>query len=153
MTRNPSIRRLIVALLLLMGPLTQFQTLYACELMDHEHGSPGMVCCCDEPGDMGMMGCEMDGTCQDQAVMAGAGCCDITYEPSQVSQASGASAHSQQTLLLDAAQPPPLPDSFDFPDSAFIDSVPANHVVHFVPDASALLPDKPVYLLTRRFRI
>jgi len=154
MIRNPSIRRLFVALLLLMGPLTQFQTLYACELMehDHEHERPNMVCCCDEPGDMGMMGCEMDGTCQDQAGLMNDGCCDLSYEPSQVTQASGVSAQSQQVLLLDAAQPPPL-DLFDFPASGFIDSIPANHVIYFVPDSSVPLPDKPVYLLTNRFRI
>lgn len=148
MIRNPSIRRLIVALLLLMGLLTQFQTLYACELMEHDHERPSMICCCDEPGDMGMMGCEMDGACQDQAGMMDDGCCDVSYEPSQVTQASGASAQSQQVLLLDAAQPPPLLVSFDFPEI-----VPVNHVIYFVPDSSAPLPDKPVYLLTRRFRI
>lgn len=150
MIRNPSIRRLIVALLLLVGPLTQFQTLYACELMehDHEHERASMVCCCDEPGDMGAMGCEMDGTCQDQAGMVGDGCCDISYEPSQVTQASGASTQSQQVLLLDAAQPPPILVSFDFPEI-----IPANHGIHFEPDSSSPLPDKPVYLLTNRFRI
>ena len=150
MIRNSSIRRLIVVLLLLMGPLTQFQTLYACELMahDHEHERPSMVCCCDEPGDMGAMGCEMDGTCQDQAAMMDTGCCDVSYEPSQVTQASAASAQSQQILMLDAAQPPPLLVSYDFPEI-----IPANHVVYFVPDSSVPLPDKPVYLLTSRFRI
>ncbi len=150
MIRNPSIRRLIVALFLLMGPLTQFQTLYACELMahDHEHERPSMVCCCDEPGDMGAMGCEMDGTCQDQSVMMDGGCCDLSYEPSQVTQASGASAQSQQVLLLNAAQPPPLLVSFDFPEI-----IPVNNVVYFEPDSSLPLPYKPVYLLTSRFRI
>ncbi|MCF6324007.1 MAG: hypothetical protein L3J89_06770 [Gammaproteobacteria bacterium] len=150
MIRNRSIHQLIVALLLLMGPLTQFQTLYACELMvhDHEHERPSMVCCCDEQGDMGMMSCEMDGTCQDQAAMMDSGCCDLSYEASQVTQASGASAQSQQVLMLDAAQPPPLLVSFDFSEIIL-----TNHVIYFVPDSSVSLPDKPLYLLTRRFRI
>jgi len=97
---------------------------------------------------MGMMGCEMDGTCQDQAGLMDDGCCDLSYEPSQVTQASGTSAQPQQVLLLDAAQPPPLLVAFDFPEI-----VPVNHIVYFVPDSSVPLPDKPVYLLTRRFRI
>ncbi|HED40834.1 MAG TPA: hypothetical protein ENJ13_10445 [Chromatiales bacterium] len=148
MIRDRSIRQLIVALLLLMGPLTQFQTLYACELMAYDYERPSMVCCCDELGDMGMMGCEMDGACQDQSAMVGGGCCDVTYEQSQVTQASGASAQSQQVLMLDAAQPPPLLVSYDFSEI-----IPANHVVYFVPDSSIRLLDQPVYLLTRRFRI
>ncbi len=148
MIRDRSIRQLIVALLLLMGPLTQFQTLYACELMAHDHERPSMVCCCDEPGDMGMMGCEMDGACQDQSAMVGSGCCDVTYEQSQVTQASGASAQSQQVLMLDAAQPPPLLISFEFSEIT-----PTNHVVYFVPDSSIRLLDQPAYLLTHRFRI
>jgi len=133
-----------------MGPLTQFQTLYACELMehDHEHERPSMVCCCDEPGQMGLMGCEMDGACQDQAGMVGDACCDVSYEPSQVTQASGANAQSQQVLLLDAAQPPPILVSFDFPEVVLV-----SHAVHFVLHSSSSPPDKPVYLLTSRLRI
>ncbi len=146
MIRSPSIRRLIIALLLLAGPLTQFRMLYACELMEHD--KPSMVCCCDELGQMGMMGDEMHGTCQDQAGTAGDTCCDISYEPSQVTQASGASAQSQQALLLDAAQPPPIPVLFDLPEIVVV-----NHAVHFAPHSSYPLPDTPVYLLTRRFRI
>jgi len=146
MIRNPFIRRVIVALLLLVGPLTQFQTLYACELMEHD--KPSMVCCCDEPGDMGLTGCEMDGACQDQAGMVDDSCCDVSYEPSQVAQASGSSTQSQQVLLLDAPQPPPILASFNFPEI-----VPLNHAVRFIPRSSPPLPDKPVYLLTNRFRI
>jgi len=146
MIRNPSIRRLVVALFILVGPLTQFQVLYACELMEHDN--PSMVCCCDEPGKTGKMGCEMDGTCQDQAGVVGDGCCDVSYEPSQVIQASGASTQSQQVLLLDAAQPPPILVSFDFSEI-----VPVKHTVHFVPHSSSPLPDKQLYLLTNRFRI
>ncbi len=90
---------------------------------------------------MGMMG-------QDQTGAMDNGCCDLSYEPSQVTQASGANTQSQQVLLLDAAQPPPLLVSFDFPEI-----IPVNHVVYFEPDSSLPLPDKPVYLLTNRFRI
>ena len=57
MIRNLTLRRFIVTLLLLAGPLTQFQTLYACELMGD--GKPKTVCCCDEPGGTGVMGCEI----------------------------------------------------------------------------------------------
>ncbi|NOY71192.1 MAG: hypothetical protein GXP14_02260 [Gammaproteobacteria bacterium] len=146
MIRNPSIRRLIVALLLLMGPLTQFQTLYACELMEHEHDRPSMVCCCDEPG---IMGSDIDGAYQGQAAVMDNGCCAVSYEPSQVDQASGSSTQFQQVLLLTAAQPPPLLlVLFDFPEI-----IPVNHGVHFEPHSSSPLPYKPVYLLTSRFRI
>jgi len=146
MIRNPSIRRILVTLFLLVGPLTQFQTLYACELMEHD--KPNMVCCCDEPSDMGMMGCELDGTCQDQPGASGDGCCDISYQPSQVTQASGASFQAQQVLLLDAPQPPPIPASFDFHEIVSV-----KHTVRFDPCFSPPLPNKPVYLLTNRFRI
>lgn len=146
MIRNLFIRRVIVALFLLVGSLTQFQTLYACELMGD--GKPKMVCCCDEPGDMGVMGCEMDGACQDLAGLIDDSCCNVSYEPSQVAQAPGTSTQSQQVLLLDAPQPPPILASFDFSDI-----VPLSHAVRFVPRSSPPLPDKPVYLLTSRFRI
>ena len=39
--------------------------------------------------------------------------------------------------MLDAAQPPPL--LFDFLAPDFIDSIPANHVIYFVPDSSVPL--------------
>jgi len=150
MIRNLTLRRLIVALLLLVGPLTQFQTLYACELMGD--GKPKMVCCCDEPGGMGAMGCKMDGTCPDQPMMGDAmmedGCCDISYQPSQTAEASHPGSHAQQVVMLDAPQPPPIPVSFNFPEI-----VPAGHVVGFTSRSSLPLPDKPVYLLTNRFRI
>lgn len=126
--------------------MTQIQTLYACELMGDN--KPKIVCCCDEPSDIGMMSCEKDGVCQDQAGMVSDGCCDISYQSSQVAQASGASAQSRQVLLLDAPQPPPILASFDFPEI-----VPLSHSVRFVPRSSPPLPDKPVYLLTSRFRI
>jgi len=95
---------------------------------------------------MGEMSCKMDGACQDQAGMGDDGCCDVSYEPSLVTEASGAS-QSQQVLLLNAAQPPPILVSFNFPE------IPVKHIVHFEPDFSFPLPDEPVYLLTSRFRI
>ncbi|RLA45080.1 MAG: hypothetical protein DRR06_08085 [Gammaproteobacteria bacterium] len=144
MIRIPSIRRLIVTLLLLTGPLTQFQTLYACELMDDSE--PQMICCCDEPGDMGMMGCAMDASCQDQSGTMANGCCEISYQSSEV--APHPSFHAQQVVMLDAPQPPPIPVSFHFPDI-----IPPSPTVAFVFRSSLLLPDKPVYLLTSRFRI
>ena len=61
MIRNPFIRRLIVALILLTGPLTQLHALYAYELMAYQFEQPSMVCCCDEPDDMDIMGCELGG--------------------------------------------------------------------------------------------
>ncbi len=145
MIRNLSIRRLIVALFLLLGSLTQFQTLYACELMGD--GKPKMVCCCDEPGDMGVMSCEMDGTCQSQASIAGDGCCDVSYQASPVAEASHPGSHAQQqVVMLDASQPPPIAVSFNIPDL-----VPPRHAAGVV--SCFPLPDEPVYLLTNRFRI
>jgi len=102
---------------------------------------------------MGMLGSEMDGAYQNQAAMLDDGCCEVSYQPSQVTQASGASAQSQQVLLLDAAQPPPIWLAFSFPGFGFIDRIPITHGVHFEPDASSPFSAKPVYLLTRRLRI
>ena len=144
MIRNPSIRRLIVALFLLVGSLTQFQTLYACELMGD--GKPKLVCCCDTPGDRGVMGCEMDGTCQSPAGTAGDACCDVSYQPSPVAEASHPGSHAQQVVMLDASQPPPIAVSFNAPEL-----VPARHAAGVV--SRYPLPDEPVYLLTNRFRI
>jgi len=146
MIRNPSIRRIIVALFLLVGPLTQFQTLFACELMAHDQ--PRTVCCCDTPGDGGVLGCEFDGSCQDQAGVTNGGCCDRSYQPSSMDQASGSSVQSQQLLLLDAPQPPPIAGLFEFPEIA-----PPNHSIRFFSHSFSPLPHKPVYLLTKRFRI
>ena len=154
MIRNLTFRRLVIALLLLLGPLTQFQTLYACELMGD--GKPKMVCCCDEPGEMGAMGCKMDGACQDQPMnggmmgdaMIGDGCCDISYQPSQIAEASHPGFHAQQVVMLDAPQPPPIPVSFNLPEL-----VPTGLVAGFISRSSLPLPDEPVYLLTNRFRI
>jgi len=151
MIRNLTLRRFIAALLLLLGPLTQFQTLYACELMGD--GKPKMVCCCDEPGEMGAMGCKMDGACQapsgmNNDGMVGGGCCDVSYQPSEVAEASYPGSHAQQVVMLDAPQPPPIPASFNVPEI-----VPTGHVVGFVSRYSLPLPDEPVYLLTNRFRI
>ncbi|HHJ14480.1 MAG TPA: hypothetical protein ENJ79_08930 [Gammaproteobacteria bacterium] len=150
MAKNPLLRRAVVALLLLLGPLTQFQTLYACEVMEHDHkdGRPSMVCCCDKLGEMAMMACEMDGSCQDQAGGMAKGCCDISYEPSQTAEASAPGYQSQQVLLLDAPQPPPILVSFDLPDI-----VPLKRADGLGARSSPPLPPKPVYLLTRRFRI
>ena len=147
MLRSPFIRRVIVTLLLFVGQLTQFQTLYACELMEHD--KPSKTCCCDEPGDMGKMACKQGGTCQDQSsIKAGEGCCNVSYEPTQETQASGTTIPSQQLLLLDAPQPPPTFAWFDF-----FEILPENHSSFALVHSSPSLPDKPVYFLTRRFRI
>ncbi len=141
MIKNPIIRRFTVALFLLLGPFTQFQTLYACETMEHNHDRPGMVCCCDKPGKMAMMG-------QDQTGMQGDVCCDISYQASPVTQASATSAQSQQILMLDAAQPPPLLVLF-YP----LEIILLNHALYFTSYSAFVPPDTPVYLLTRRFRL
>ena len=149
MKKHLFIRRCIVVLLFLVGPLTQFQVLYACELMSsgNEQQPPSMLCCCDEADDAGQVACEMGGVCQDQTVMMG-GCCDITYEPSSVAQAPGTNAQAQQVLLLDAAQPPPLLTAWLAPDMLL-----TAHVTDFDSRSYVPLSEKPLYLLTRRLRI
>ncbi len=84
---------------------------------------------------------------QDQAGVMDGGCCNVSYELSQVTQAS---AQFQQVLMLAAAQPPPVLVVVAF---HFSDIIPRLRDIHLEPDSPSPLPDKPIYLLTSRFRI
>jgi len=143
------IRQLIILLLLFAGPLTQFQTRYSCELMALGQGSEqsSTTCCCDEKNELGVMSCEMNGSCQNQAQLD-SDCCSLSYETSSLSQASNGNTQAQQTLLLDAAQPPPFLIS-----ALFADTVPAKHTFDRAQSASVTPSVHAVYRLTQRFRI
>jgi len=129
MVRNPLFRRLLVATLMILGLFAQFQMVFACELMD---GKAKPVCCCDKPGDMAK-GCALGGGCQDQA--------------GPVSSIAPES-HTQQVLLLDAPQPPPIPATFILPDFAT-----SRSSLRFNYPRSLPVTGTHIYLLTNRFRI
>ncbi|MDQ7073884.1 MAG: hypothetical protein Q9O24_01725 [Gammaproteobacteria bacterium] len=142
MMQSRAVRRFVIALFFFMAALTQFQTLYACEQMEHERLST--VCCCDEPGEM-ELSCELGGACQDQAGLINEGCCTVSYESSQIAQTVG--SQFQQVVLFDAPQASPLL-LFDGAEIACIHCSRSFNLVFSSP-----LPDKTVYFLTGRFRI
>ncbi len=144
MIRNPLFRRFVIATVVFLGLFTQFQMVFACELMD---GKAQYVCCCDEPGDMAM-GCTMGGGCGNGAPMAGMNCCQVSYQDNPAAKATTPGSPSLQVLLLDAPQPPPIPVSFDAPDF-----VPQSNVVRFAAIPPPPLAGTDTYLLTNRFRI
>ncbi|MEE9158451.1 MAG: hypothetical protein V3U60_08710, partial [Gammaproteobacteria bacterium] len=72
--RHKRLRRLIAALFLLTGLVSQTQTLFACDLMD---GKTQTVCCC---GDEHLDGCTMGGSCTTHNGSSSGGCCDVAFE-------------------------------------------------------------------------
>ncbi len=144
MSRRPSHRRSLIALLTLGVLLSPFQMVFACEGMDGMEGMVQYECCCDEPCTMGMV-FERDVALGERSASGFEGCCDVSYL-----DAPDATARASQSLvvMLDASQPPPIPSSFDVQsfalESRIILSKPASHF---------RLPATPVYLLTNRFRI
>lgn len=129
-----------------LGLFFQFQTVFACELMDSK---PKPVCCCDESGDM-TMGCGMNGNCQDEAAsfVNAVDCCEKNYQtpPSVKSTAPGAA--NTQVLLLDGPQPPPVVAVFHVPEFPF-PAVTRSYTLFLTPDISGI----HTYLLTQRLRI
>ncbi len=147
MIRNRSFRRLVVATILFMGLFTQFQTVFACEFKD---GKLQFVCCCDNSGDMSKNCAENDQCGEQPAVPTSdnANCCDVSYQQAQSATAISSAQHSQQVLVLDAPQPPPVLTSFD------LQTIPtANHTAQFFTDVSLQVTGSQTYLLTQRFRI
>lgn len=146
MKGNPSFRGFVVATLVFLGLFSQFQTVFACELMD---GKAKPVCCCDEPGDMAG-GCAMGGGCQDQAPGSATAmdCCAVSYQEAPSAKATPPGSASLQVLLLDAPQPPPIPVSFHVPEFLPVDHTP--RYTHLIPPRVA---GTETYLLTNRFRI
>ncbi len=142
MIRNPSFRRIVIAISLFMGLFSQFQTVFACELMS---GVAQYICCCDEPG---AMGCEKGGACHDQSGAGGEDCCTVSYQQVLGSIAIAPASHAQQVLLLNAPQPPPIPVSFDFQNVP-----PANHATRIANSLPPPVAGIDTYLLTNRFRI
>lgn len=146
MRRNSSFRRFVVATLVFLGLFSQFQTVFACELMD---GKAKPVCCCDEPGGMAG-GCGMDSGCQDQAPDSATAmdCCAVSYQQAPSAKATPSGSIGLQVLLLDAPQPPPIPVSFHVPEFPSL---------NYAPRYTRVLPPRVAgtytYLLTNRFRI
>ncbi len=134
---------MVIAAYLFMGLFSQFQTVFACELMD---GKVMTVCCCHEPAGTG---CEMGGGCSDQQGTLNSDCCQISYQKVPGTTALVSESHAQQVMLLVAPQPPPalllLLTALGPPDP---------RLVLFGP--AALPPGPPgnlTYLLTRRIRV
>lgn len=146
MVWNPLFRQRLVLATLFMGLFSQFQMVFACELMD---GKTQYVCCCDEAGNMSK-GCAMGGGCQHQmpdSAMA-SGCCEVSYQQAPSAKATTPGSTGLQVLLLDAPQPPPMPASFDILEFALASG--ALRFTRFVPPRVA---GTNTYLLTNRFRI
>lgn len=143
MTRNASFRRFVIGLFLFSGLFSQFQAVFACELMG---SGERYVCCCDEHGDKG---CPMGGVCHNQQNTPDADCCAVSYQAAPGSNAMVSDSHAQQVVLLEAPQPPP---ALLFSLTAL---KPPNALpVLFAP--TALPPGSPgtlTYLLTRRLRV
>lgn len=146
MTRSPLIRRTVIAMVMFVGLFSQFQAVFACELMD---GKAKPVCCCDEPGSMAG-GCAVGGGCQDQAPGSASAmdCCAVSYQEAPSAKATPPGSTSLQVLLLDAPQPPPIPVSFHVPEFPPVDHAP--RYTRFIPPRVA---GTDTYLLTNRFRI
>ncbi len=145
MSRTSSHRSLL-ALLMLSVLSSPFQMIYACEKMDAMEGMKADVqftCCCDEPCVVGMT-FERGATVGEQSSMSFEGCCDVSYldTPDASTRAS-----PSLVLMLDASQPPPIPASFDFQGLA------AGSCIILSTLTSPPLPERPVYLLTNRFRV
>jgi hypothetical protein len=147
MLRNRSFRRLVIATTLFMGLFTQFQTVFACEFKD---GKLQFVCCCDNSGDISN-GCVENNQCPEQQagpISVDAACCDVSYQQVPSATVIISAQHSQQVLVLDAPQPPPILSLFD------LQTIPAaNHAACFTTDVSLLVTGTQTYLLTQRFRI
>jgi len=146
MQRNPTFRRLVVASILFLALFTQYQVLFACEKMDSQVST---ICCCDEPGGMSK-GCAQGGGCLDEAgpVTNATDCCEVSYAPVTNATTTTPSASTQQVVLLDAPQPPPIPASFLLQinsTSKLTDS--------FITAKSYLATSSLTYMLTNRFRI
>lgn len=146
MKGNPLFRRFVVATLVFLGLFSQFQVVFACELMD---GKAKPVCCCDEPGGIST-GCDMGGGCPDQAPGSATGmdCCTVSYQEAPSAKATPPGSTSLQVLLLDAPQPPPIPVSFYVPEF-----LPVDHAPRYTRLILPRVAGTDTYLLTNRFRI
>lgn len=134
---------MVITAYLFMGLFSQFQTVFACELMSEK---AQYVCCCDE---LAGTGCKMGGGCHDQQGSLNTDCCQTSYQQVPSTIAIASESHAQQVVLLEAPQPPP---DVLFSLTALASQ---NHLpVFFGP--TALPPGYPgnrIYLLTRRFRV
>ena len=102
------------------------------------------TCCCDDPCVVGMT-FERNAAVGEQSLMSFEGCCDVSYLDTP--DASTRASHSL-VLMLDASQPPPIPASFDFQVLATGGGIFRSKLTSPPP-----LPERPVYLLTNRFRV
>lgn len=113
MIRNKLFRRFVISTTLFMGLFTQFQSVFACEYKD---GKLQSVCCCDKSGEISR-DCAENDRCDDQQATHEAtldNCCDVSYQAAPGATAISSTPYSQQVLLLDAPQPPPLLARFEF---------------------------------------
>lgn len=145
MIRNVTFRRCAIATLFI-GLFTQVQTVFACQF---KHGKPQFVYYCGKISD-NSMGCDMGGTRNDSAVplFSGVKRCEVSYKPAQCAIVITREPYTQQVLLLDAPEPPPLLTSSD------LEKTPAlSQVVHYTTDIPPWIASTKPYLLTNRLRI
>lgn len=121
-----------LAVMVMLGLFSPFQTIFACDVMD---GTEQLVCCCDEP-------CVLDMQADSQKNDTSTRCCDVYLD---VDSGNISASHSGS---LDHAQVPPLPVS----SPGFVAFL-RIHRLSYRVSAVSLSTDHRVYLLTSRFLI
>ncbi|MBD3610395.1 MAG: hypothetical protein HUJ30_07570 [Gammaproteobacteria bacterium] len=148
MIGSSSLRRYLAAIVILLGLSSQFQMVFACELMD---GKAHSACCCSDAGDMSI-GCEQGGGCQESAagsLVSASNCCQVSYEPVSSVYSIATEHHAQKVLLSNAPQPPPIL-AVVLQDVA---ALPLPSSIRFHYTTYFPFKARQIYLLTNRFRI
>jgi len=136
-----------------VGPLSQFQMLYACERMGAD--MPKMASAHDQSGKIGLniQEHETDSAFENLPSMMNDGMvessyCDVYCQISQMAESSLTSgSQTQRLLLLDTPQAI-MPLSLNIPEK-----IPVTHILSFTSQFSPPLFDEPIYLLTQRLRL
>ena len=138
-------KRAVVALFLLTGLSSQFQVVFACDLMDRQ---PQPVCCCgEEMSD----GCEMGGGCGlDEKHQLNSDCCEVSVDDLSDISLGGPTSTASQVVLQNAPQPPPLAlrTAVSNPQFKF-----GGAFLPFYSTTNRHLAGTEIYLVTQRFRI
>ncbi|ADE14803.1 conserved hypothetical protein [Nitrosococcus halophilus Nc 4] len=141
--RSLLLRRLVAAIFLLMGLITQSQEIFACPFMDDK---PRFVCCCGQPV---ADGCEMKGGCGASESHTGTDCCQVSVAQLAGLHAPSPASSQLLVMLLDGPQPPPG----ILPPAAIVVALPRLLLTAPpIPPFSSGFPGTRTYLFTRRLR-
>lgn len=135
----------VVVLFLLTGLSSQFQVVFACDLMG---GQPQPVCCC---GEEMLDGCEMGGGCgMDENHHLYSDCCEVSVDDLSDVSLGGPTSTASQVVLQNAPQPPPLAlfTAVSKPQLKF-----GGAFLPFHYPTNRPLAGTEIYLVTQRFRI